>query len=444
MREFWASLDSNVDYCFCPCRVNDDGTALKDADTASPKISFFSQPDSGYGEKGVSHITVTDNHIYPSTTDALQKFPMYYFSDNVDYGGRKSRWEIRTYLNTIIETYWRGEEYDDEPTQADWFIQIKHTKPVNVYRYYVPFTKAEWWCSAAYAREYGWTRGNTHGVGHFSRQGYVWEEGQDLFHRYILTPEQARDVYNLVAPQHNVPAGLMSELYRTAMNSITCNTNSIANILEIVGTIKDVKDGNIGALVSDLPKYLKSKQFKKVASSSWLGYRYAYNTTKSDIEEYKEKLLPLFDQRTGRHIVRSGMAVPEGVAHCKVVYSDRALNCAQKLYVMLKRTGLFLDAYSIWDMIPLSFVADWFLPIGDFLEDFSQNWVANSAIFDIATITTSWKWSHTIRDSRGGYDISYYSRSVTTEPPEFESYSEDPSTKTILKRVVDAAALIVG
>lgn len=103
-----------------------------------------------------------------------------------------------------------------------------------------------------------------------------------------------------------------------------------------------------------------------------------------------------------------------------------------------------LDAYNVWDMIPLSFVADWFLPIGDFLEDFSQNWVADSAIFDIATVTTSWKWSHTIRDASGDYEISYYSRSVTSEPPEFESYSEDPSTKTVLKRVVDAAALIVG
>lgn len=138
------------------------------------------------------------------------------------------------------------------------------------------------------------------------------------------------------------------------------------------------------------------------------------------------------------------MKVKEGTAHCKVVYTDRALNSAQQLYVMLKRTGLCLDAYNIWDMIPLSFVIDWFLPIGDFLEDFSQNWVADSAIFDIATVTTSWKWSHTIQDTNGCYDISYYSRTVTTDPPEFESYSEDPSTKTVLKRAVDAAALIIG
>lgn len=443
MREFWASYSYHAYYCYCPCRVNDDGTAVEGTETVPPKISFFSQPDSGYGEKSVSHITVTDYHIYPSM-DAQQRFPMYYFSPNDKYGGKRRRREIRTYLNTVIETRWKGEEYDDEPTRDEWFIRFKYTKPENTRGDYVDFVDREWWCSAAFAREYGWTRGQTHGVDHSPLFSYVRKRGQDLFHQYALTPEQAKDIYLSVSPQHSVPAGLLSELYRTAMNSITCNTNSIANILEVVDTIKDVKNGNIGALVSDIPKYLKSKQLKKAASSSWLGYRYAYNTTKSDIAEYKEKLLPLFDQKTGCHIVRSGMATDKGTAHCKVIYSDRALNSAQELYVMLKRTGLCLDAYNIWDMIPLSFIADWFLPIGDFLEDFSQNWVADSAIFDIATVTTSWKWSHTIRDNCGWYDISYYSRSVTTEPPEFESYSEDPSTKTILKRVVDAAALIVG
>lgn len=441
MREFWASTDYNARYCYCMCIVNDDGTAVDDADIASPKVSFFSQPDSGFGEKSVSHITVTDKHVYPSAAD-MQRFPTYYFKAKYRYGWHKARREIRTYLNTVIETYWVGEEYDGDPTQASWFIRTKHTRPENPNGNDVTFVNREWWCSADYAREYGY--GSTHGVDHSARFAYKVKEGHDLFHRYVLTREQALDIYKSIAPQHDVPAGLLSELYRTAMNSITCNTNSIANILEVVDTIKDVKNGNIGALVSDIPKYLKSKQFKKAASSSWLGYRYAYNTTKSDIAEYKEKLLPLFDQKTGRHIVRSGMATDEGIAHCKVIYSDRALNSAQELYVMLKRTGLCLDAYNIWDMIPLSFIADWFLPIGDFLEDFSQNWVADSAIFDIATVTTSWKWSHTIRDNCGEYEISYYSRSVTTEPPEFESYSEDPSTKTILKRVVDAAALIVG
>lgn len=440
MQKLIASNDYYYPTCYCPCIVNDDGSAVEDDKSLFPTISFFTQPDHGYGEKSVYHATVRDSHVYrDSATSKAYPFSLSY-EDR--YGWIPTQFRETCSLNTCIDVWWRGDK-DDEPTNCEWFIKYKYTKP-SVWHNYVTFTDREWWCSAAYAREYGWTNGKTHGVDHSTSQMYVELRGQDLFRQYILTRSQAQKVLQSVLPQHAVPAGLVSELYRTAMNSITCNTNTIANILEIVDMIKEIKSGNFGALLSDLPKYLKSKQTKKVASSSWLGYRYAYNTTKSDIEEYKEKLLPLFNQKSGRHIVRSGMTVKEGTAHCKVVYTDRALNSVQQLYVMLKRMGLCLDAYSVWDMIPLSFVVDWFLPIGDFLEDFSQNWVADSAIFDIATVTTSWKWSHTIQDTAGCYDISYYSRSVTTEPPEFESYSEDPSTKTTLKRVVDAAALIIG
>lgn len=428
--------------CVFPCIVNDDGSAIEDQDSLFPKVSFFSQPDTGYGEKSVFHVTVTDSHAYMD--EALSKaYPMS-FTGKRYYGYLPTWYRCYGSLNTFTQVWWRGSE-DDEPTASDWFVKHKHTRPRWMKSLGIVETiDDEWWCSAAYAREYGWTNGATHGVRHSSGQFYALEAGQDLFKTYALTPSTARKVYDSVLPQHTVPAGLVSELYRDAMNSVTCNTNTIANIKEVVDIIKDIKSGNIGSLLSDIPTYLKSKQFKKAAASSWLGYRYAYNTTKSDIKEYKDKLTSLLNYDSGSHIVRSGKTVKEGTAHCKVVYADRALNSVQQLYVLLKRMGLCLDAYNTWDMIPLSFVADWFLPIGDFLEDFSQNWVADTAIFDIGTITTSWKWTHTVQDTAGCYDVSYYSRSVTTEPPEFESYSEDPSTKTVLKRIVDAGALLLG
>lgn len=440
MREIWAK-DKHYDkpLVYCPCIVNDNGSAIDDKNLSFPKVSFFSQPDSGYGEKSVSHITVTDRHVYPNVHKNGYVRPMFaeLYPFMINY-----QWGHKTYqasLNMITITLWKG--LSETPDEASWYLRETFTKPF-LDNYRVIFSERSWECSESCDQE--WNMGGTSGHDNHQFYMYIEDEGKDLFSQYMLTPNQARTLYTSVSGQHSVPAGLLSELYRNAMNSITCNTNTIANIAEIIGIFKDIKKGNIGALLSDIPEYLKKKQFKKVASSSWLGYRYAYNTTKSDIQEYKDKLLPLLNQKPGSHIVRSGSSVKEGTAHCKVVYSDRALNGVQQLYVLLKRTGLALDAYNTWDMIPLSFVLDWFLPIGDFLEDFSQNWVADSAIFDIATITTSWKWKHTIQDYSGYYEISYYSRDVTTEPPEFESYSEDPSTKTVLKRIVDAAALIVG
>lgn len=441
MREFWAGNSWYTNpIVYCPCIVNDDGSAIDDSKLSFPKVSFFSQPESGYGEKSVSHITVVDKHVYPTVHDKGYARPMFARIDDYLINHQNGHIIYQASLNTMIITRWKGSS--DTPEEASWYLRETFTQPTLDWPYVI-FHDRRWECSESCNQE--WNLGGTSGHGYGSAlQMYEYDEGQDLFKQYVLTPELARKVYTSVLGQHVVPAGLMSELYRNAMNSITCNTNTIANVAEIIGICKDIKQGNIGSLLSDIPKYLQKKQLKKAAASSWLGYRYAYNTTKSDIQEYKEKLLPLLSLKPGSHIVRSGASVKEGTAHCKVIYSDRALNGVQKLYVLLKRTGLCLDAYNAWDMIPLSFVADWFLPIGDFLEDLSQNWVADSAIFDIATITTSWKWKHTIQDISGYYEISYYSRNVTTEPPEFESYSEDPSTKTVLKRIVDAGALIVG
>lgn len=439
MREFWAGNDRYYPCVYCPCIVNNNGSVIKNDKISFPKISFFSQPDSGFGEKGVSHITVTDRHVYPNTDRNDHHLPTFAkFATKIN--GHPGYVSYRATLNTMVISRWRGSS--DTPEGASWYIIETFTKPSNSYSYYVTFNERSWVCSESCDKE--WNMGGTSGTDHSTLQMYREYEGKNLFKQYILTADQAERLYNSVAPQHFVPAGLVSELYRNAMNSITCNTNTIANIAEVIGIFTDIKQGNIGSLISDIPSFLKKKQFKKAASSSWLGYRYAYNTTKSDIQEYKNKLLPLLQQKTGSHIVRSGAATRGGVAHCKVVYTDRALNSVQQLYTLLKRTGLCLDAYNVWDMVPLSFVADWFLPIGDFLEDFSSNWVANTAMFDIETITTSWKWNHTIQDTAGWYEISHYSRDVTTEPPEFESYSEDPSTKTILKRIVDAGALIIG
>lgn len=442
----WLGLDLNYGSRFCvPIVTRDDGTPLsKDEQLALyPTINFFSQgSECEYGEKSVYHAQVRDYHFYVPPEYAgklsfrlIKRQPGWYEEYDV---------LCTSTFNTVEFTYC----YPNYENFTSW-KRVRYSGFVNPIRKGdrgVTLGNCEWWYSPDLAAAEGVP---TH---------FVWKDryGTDTgcfvllssfdgdWEKSFLTREQAEAILNQVATSHTVPAGLVSELYREAMNSITCNTNTIANIAEVVGIIKDVKSGNIGSLVSDLPDLVKKKQFKKAAASSWLGYRYAYNTTKSDIEEYKEKLASAIGNKKGSHIVRSGSVLPEGEMHVRVSYSDRALNAAQSLYVMLKRTGLCLDPYAVWDMIPLSFVADWFLPIGDFLEDFSSNWVANTAIFDIHTVTTSWKWSETIRDTHGGYDISYYSRSVSTEPPEFESYSEDPSTKTVLKRVVDAAALIVG
>jgi hypothetical protein len=93
-------------------------------------------------------------------------------------------------------------------------------------------------------------------------------------------------------------------------------------------------------------------------------------------------------------------------------------------------------------MIPYSFIVDWFLPIGDIL----NAWDAEREFkeyYDVTDVQFSLKYE--AKNEVG--IISCYSRWLTGMPPELQGrymMENDPSTKTIIKRVLDAGALILG
>jgi len=105
------------------------------------------------------------------------------------------------------------------------------------------------------------------------------------------------------------------------------------------------------------------------------------------------------------------------------------------LAVFLDELGFHPDAKTIWDIIPLSFVGDYFLPIGDWLESFHpRGWFNPSMEFTggltvSAKITERYKYSG---HSGGGLKYDYYNRlgqtvmSIPIRPPvqpEFKSPS---------------------
>jgi hypothetical protein len=51
---------------------------------------------------------------------------------------------------------------------------------------------------------------------------------------------------------------------------------------------------------------------------------------------------------------------------------DRVEN---ELYALLDALGVQLDAYTIWNAIPYSFVVDWFFNVGDFLKQHRKRWI---------------------------------------------------------------------
>lgn len=234
-----------------------------------------------------------------------------------------------------------------------------------------------------------------------------------------------------------------SEAFRECVNSISAGSNNIANVLEWGELLLAIRN----AKITDITKELKElaggnkKVLKNLVASGWLAKRYAIDTAKSDLSEIATHALSGIDVENLDHFKRYASIGNEfGRTTCRAVFSTG--HPINKTLRHLETTGLMLNEYVVWDMIPLSFIVDWFLPIGDFLEDLSQNWVSNNSVFNYHSIICSHKWVY--EDSNLGVKIDCYKRRILDNPPPFETYSSDPSTGTIVRRIVDAGALIIG
>lgn len=135
-------------------------------------------------------------------------------------------------------------------------------------------------------------------------------------------------------------------------------TNSIANVLEWAGTIKDIASGHLDGFGS--------------LKDAWLGYRYSYGTTKLDIQEYAnftQRLASLANMPT---ITCYGEAERWGIRCLAQFELDVDQFIPKNSLEWLKAYGFKFSAVNAWDMIPYSFVVDWFLHVGDILQAFEN------------------------------------------------------------------------
>lgn len=78
-------------------------------------------------------------------------------------------------------------------------------------------------------------------------------------------------------------------------------------------------------------------------------------------------------------------------ATCKYSYTLPELSAEQqRLRGLLDTIGLHLNAAVVWEAIPYSFVVDWFVDVGGFLEQFSHDWLA--AKVTILDFCSTFKW----------------------------------------------------
>jgi hypothetical protein len=272
--------------------------------------------------------------------------------------------------------------------------------------------------------------------------------------------------------------GALSECFRNTVTEYTSTgMNNIANISETIGMIRDIRSGHIDKLFSGLAEWAKdaksirkaglafvdgkwvykgsilrdtsrltSSFLRKVVPDMWLKYRYLYNTTKMDAEaavDYalKRKYIAL----DGNQVLRGRIGISTGTINLKMRLTQKH-DLAMSIQNMLGSQGLFPDSHTLWDLVPFSFVADWFSPGGsDALEDWDQRYLSEFYSVDEMLVTTKEEW--TIEDFGHSYTCYRYERSFLDEPPQFEVYQEPKHSRSksvITKRIADGASLIIN
>jgi hypothetical protein len=206
-------------------------------------------------------------------------------------------------------------------------------------------------------------------------------------------------------------------------------------------------------------KDLTRKDVFKHASNSWLFYRYSVLTTKMDLDELSSGSYSRLIHETRKlaenewqHVHSTSDAqiiqTATGEVHCTGKHSFQTWakpyisNSVQQAFVDNQATGLITLA-NLWDIVPFSFVADWFFHVGDFLEKLDAKMGIDAAHYEFDVSIDSFTFE---RDSDVGR-MRAYLRTVSKGQRTISldaDHSYSAKTGTWLKRFGDSVALLMG
>lgn len=196
-------------------------------------------------------------------------------------------------------------------------------------------------------------------------------------------------------------------------------TNSIMNVLQSAASVVSLLHGDFS------PKSIKDV---------WLRYRYEYCTTKMDVEEYASLTRRLMVLANASKVNCKGSFEYKGVSCVTSFDVDSSQWLPKDTASWLRAYGFRFSAVNAWDMIPYSFVVDWFLHIGDLLQAFQKQGDAISL-----QVTDCWHTFQTEYDNQ--FTMLRVPKAIRWSVP-YVSY-QPASSKTIGKRITDAIALFL-
>lgn len=223
-----------------------------------------------------------------------------------------------------------------------------------------------------------------------------------------------------------------AEMFYTAMDELRLTSNNIANAMELVKVVKALRDP-----VRALEDLLSTAVKKGIPKDLWLKYRYVYTTTKMDVTEMSQKSKSLTG---GVQRLRSSASSALSELHLRVDCKPYTgyVDPFSALFQNLERYGLQPSLYNAWDLIPFSFIADWFLPIGEELEKLDQITWAASAPYSVSCLGS--RKCNSIEYGSEQFKVYQRYRYI----PTYDNFVSNSSTRTHtwLKRGLDVISLL--
>ena len=246
--------------------------------------------------------------------------------------------------------------------------------------------------------------------------------------RYSARGHIVTSIADQVGRLTNNNAALVLELTRLASKVVALFRGDPSDLKTLFRDIRNVKN---------------AKDAARVAANVRLSEQYGLRLTIQDLAEVAASI----NARRGEQIARTSCAysstVPQGAVavteHWKVFYSANPTDAS--VISKLFQSDL-IGFQNIWDLIPYSFVVDWFSPVGDILQGWDDELMLSHlpihaiVIGQKATYSTQW-----VEDGINySFSASCYTRSKSKSFPPY-AFTTRRSVSTNI--VVNGAALIV-
>lgn len=255
-------------------------------------------------------------------------------------------------------------------------------------------------------------------------------------------------------PYASAPSEIFGDLCRRcAIDSVALGRNNIEFFSELPYVIDGIKD---------VYKLMRGKIDVKTAASLYLSYKYGVRLTISDffdnlndLKRQLEKVNHDFKWSHAREVLPSPY-IPILCESCVDIYNykvyynpyDRGL---KSIISEIWNYGMFPTLQNSWDLVPLSFVVDWFTDISDRLSVYDAT--TRFATLDIISSVSSHKRIYSGVDPRivypwvkativGKIDITIYSRHFDTGAVIAPTYVSQPGGP--FDNYAEAAALIIA